>query len=234
MTSFALQYRRSSLLGGAPCRQSDCDAGTRLEYPIMLSGMGLKPVARQMDEAERVDEADEFYETILAPMKDRMLRAVWRVVRDPQLVEDTLQDALTAIWRIRQKIRSHPNPQALILRITTDVSCDALRKSLRLQRREQPESARESVSLVQDPAPLLAETAHFEMKMRRAVAALPEKQAAAVLLRFVLGQPYASIAQSLGCSEPTARIHVMRGRAGLRRMLAYLVEPVRSAKGGTK
>ncbi|MBP1596614.1 MAG: subfamily polymerase sigma-24 subunit [Acidobacteria bacterium] len=234
MTSFALQYRRSSLLGGASGRQSNCDAGTGLQYPMMLSSMSLMPAARQMDKAERVDEDDDFYETILAPMKGRMLRAVWQVVRNPQLVEDTLQDALAAIWRIREKIRSHPNPQALILKITTDISCDALRKSLRLQRREQPESKGESAIQLQDPGPWSFETAHFEMKMRRAIAALPEKQAVAVLLRIVHGQPYTSIAQSLGCSEPTARIHVMRGRTRLRRMLAYLVEPMQSAKGATK
>ena len=69
------------------------------------------------------------------------------------------------------------------------------------------------------------------MKMRRAIALLPEKQAAAVLLRLVHEQSYSSVARALGCSEPTARIHVMRGRSRLRRMLAAMVEPIRGRKG---
>ncbi len=206
----------------------------RLQYPGRHSSPGLHPAARQRDRAARVDDDDDFYEAILAPMKGRMLRAVWRIVRNPQLVEDTLQDALAAIWRIREKIRCHANPQALILKVTTDVSCDALRKSLRIQRREEPESAGLSVIQAQHPAELSVENAYLEMQIHRAIACLPGKQAAAVLMPIVHGQPYAAIAQALGCSEPTVRIHVMRGRARLRRMLACMVEPIQGGKGETK
>jgi RNA polymerase sigma factor (sigma-70 family) len=192
---------------------------------------GLKPATHRTDKAACVDKEDDFYETILAPMKHRVLRSVWRTVRNPELVEDVLQDALAAIWHNRKKIRNHANPEALILKITSDVSCDALRKNLRIRRREQPDSAGEPAIRQPDPAQRLVETVDLEMKMRRAIALLPEKQAAAVLLRLVHEQSYSSVARALGCSEPTARIHVMRGRSRLRRMLAAMVEPIRGRKG---
>jgi len=51
-----------------------------------------------MTELAHVPESDDFYDAFLAPMESRMLRAVWRIVRNPDLVQDTVQDALAVIW----------------------------------------------------------------------------------------------------------------------------------------
>ena len=64
-----------------------------------------------------------------------------------------------------------------------------------------------------------------------AIAQLPPRQALAVLMRVVEEQPYAVIASALGCAEITARIHLMRGRARLGRLLAHLA-PDQGRKGG--
>jgi DNA-directed RNA polymerase specialized sigma24 family protein len=57
------------------------------------------------------------YDELIAPMESRMIRSIWRAVRHSDLAEDTLQDALSIIWKKRFQIRLHPNPPALILRI---------------------------------------------------------------------------------------------------------------------
>ena len=184
-------------------------------------------------ELAHVPEGDDFYDAFLSPMRSQMLRSVWRIVRSPELVPDTLQDALTAIWRCREKIRLHPNPRALILKITTNVSYDALRKSLRLQQRERPAEEGEGTEPLHEHPGLHLETDRLEKEMRAAVACLPRKQAVAVLMRLVHEQPYPLIARALACSEPTARIHVMRGRARLRRLLWHFGIRFRVAKGDT-
>ena len=61
-----------------------------------------------------------------------------------------------------------------------------------------------------------------EREILEAVGRLPRKQAVAVLLRIVKEQPYDLIAQAMGCSESTVRIHVARGRARLNKWLAHL------------
>jgi DNA-directed RNA polymerase specialized sigma24 family protein len=43
-------------------------------------------------------------------------------------------------------------------------------------------------------------------------------------MRIVEEREYSEIALALQCSETTARIHVMRGRARLQRMLGHLVD----------
>jgi RNA polymerase sigma factor (sigma-70 family) len=52
----------------------------------------------------------------------------------------------------------------------------------------------------------------------RAVRALPERQRAAVLHRYVLDLPYADVARALGCSEEAARASAYEGRKKLRAM----------------
>jgi DNA-directed RNA polymerase specialized sigma24 family protein len=48
-----------------------------------------------------------------------------------------------------------------------------------------------------------------------------------VLMRHVLELPYEEIAEALGCSERTARVHVNRARKRLSRLLAHLAPPHR-------
>jgi RNA polymerase sigma-70 factor (ECF subfamily) len=170
-----------------------------------------------------------FYQEFLAPLETRMKRSIWRIVRDPELARDTLQDALAVLWKRRDIVRAHPNPEALVLRVCVNSACDSLR---RLQRRRRLESTEEAAPELPDRqggpwAGLL------EAEIRRAVTRLPANQATALLLRAIEGQPYPAIAAALGCSAITARGHVMRARFQLRRLLADLAPSGRRARGET-
>jgi len=168
-----------------------------------------------------LEDDDRFYERYVEPFETRMLRAVRRVVRDPELARDAVQDAVVRLWQHRDRVRRHPNPEALVLRVGLHSAIDAVRRGLR--RRETGDAALEA-----RPAP--AGGGPGESVERReqheavvgALARLPRQQALAVLMHVVEEQPYAAVARALGCAEITARVHVMRGRARLRRVLAPL------------
>ena len=66
-----------------------------------------------------------------------------------------------------------------------------------------------------------------------AIGQLPPRQAAAVLMRGMEERPYREIAEALECAEVTARIHVMRGRARLGRLLAHRAPAPRAGGGET-
>ena len=74
------------------------------------------------------------YDDLIAPMEAIMMRSIWRVVRNADLAEDALQDALSVIWKKRFQIQLHPNPPALILKICLNTAYDSLRKLKRMQR----------------------------------------------------------------------------------------------------
>ena len=162
------------------------------------------------------------YDSLVRPIEDRMIRSVWRIVRDPQDADDAFQEALTTVWKRLDRIRRHPNPHALILRICINSAYDVIRRRVRHQRREQLEPVPETLP---DPSPSAAERISGREKRAdifQAISRLPRKQAQAVLMRFVEELPYSQIAQALGCRKVTARKHIARARTRLSRELAHL------------
>ena len=165
---------------------------------------------------------DQIYERLIEPIQDRMIRSVWRILRDPDDADDALQDALATVWKRLDRVRNHPNPQALVLKICADAAYDALRRKIRRNQREEGERIGRNLA---DASPSASESLSRRERMAEifaAIGSLSRNQATAVLMRFVQEQPYSDVAQALNCSEGTARTHVTRGRSRLRRMLAHL------------
>jgi len=169
-----------------------------------------------------VPDDKTFYEDLIAPIESQMMRSIWHVVRQSELAEDALQDALAIIWRKRHVIRRHPNPRALILKMCLDAARDSLRKRYRFLPRHTASLSAERQDIA-DPSEIgRQKRKQLEDEVLKTIIRLPKKQAAAVLMRIVQDQPYDTIAAALGCSEITARILVSKGRARLGRWLSYL------------
>jgi len=166
-------------------------------------------------------ETPEFdYDVLVRPLESRMMRSIWRIVRQREAAEDALQDALALIWKKRDVVARHPKPEALILRIAVSAAYDAVRKSRRRLRHEIPGLPDDRVD---DAAPEVGkgiEDRDLRTAILGAIGRLPRRQAMAVLLHIVEELSYEDIARALGCSESTVRVHVMRGRERLARHLA--------------
>ncbi len=152
-----------------------------------------------------------------------MIRSVWRIVHNPDDADDAFQEATATIWRRLGRIKRHPNPRVLILKICTDEARDVLRRRIRQGRTKEHEDA---ITDFPDPAP--SATQHLlnretQAEIYRAIGQLSPKQGTAVLMRFVHGFSYRDIAQSFGCREATVRKHIARARARLRRILKHLI-----------
>jgi len=172
------------------------------------------------DEAAAMDNREFDYDQLVRPMESRMMRSIWRIVRDKEAAEDALQDALAVIWRKRDTVARHPNPQALILRISVDAAVDAARKIRRRLGHEAqglPEDAPDGAAL---PVTKALEDRGLRAAVLEAISRLPKRQATAVLLHIVEEQPYEEVARAMDCSGSTARVHVLRGRAALARRLS--------------
>jgi RNA polymerase sigma-70 factor (ECF subfamily) len=162
------------------------------------------------------------YERLIAPVESQMMRSIWRIVRHAEAAEDTMQNALTIIWKKQERIRRHPNPQAFILKICVNAAYDTLRKSKRIRQHEATTQIQEVPAKPDSDGSLWLEKKNVESEILDAIRRLPRKQALAVLMRIVQDQPYDSIAKVLDCSEVTVRIHVSIGRKKLERWLSHL------------
>lgn len=164
-------------------------------------------------------QPDSDYDRLIGPIEERMIRTVWRVLRDPMEAEEAFQEALARIWEGRETIRRHPNPPALILRICLNAAYDSLRQRKRRLRQEGIKNHEDRLtSATVSPPEMLARQEQQE-QILHAISQLSRNQAIAVLMRHVQQLPYDEIAQALGCSEATVRTHVTRGR---RRLSAHL------------
>lgn len=148
-----------------------------------------------------------------------MMRCVWRITQHPDDADDALQEALTRIWGQLPRIRTHPNPAALILRICSHAACDTVRRRSRWNKNASLSDGDDLIGEASDAAGLSLRAERRD-QMTAAIARLPEQQAAAITMRFLLSCSYEQIAQALECAEPTVRVHVARGLGRLRELLA--------------
>lgn len=174
-----------------------------------------------------LDREVEFARLVL-PHRARMLRTIWRVLRDADLAEDALQEALITLWRKVPALGGHPNPEAFVLRVALDAARDQLRARRRRNRRTTPLEAFDGGGAIEDPD--LVERSAVMREVLAGVNRLGRRQATAILLRAVEEQPYSTVAQALGCSEATARVHVQRAREKLRAWLGHLCRPSREIR----
>jgi RNA polymerase sigma-70 factor (ECF subfamily) len=172
--------------------------------------------------AIEISDLQPTYDQIVRPIEDRMIRSIWRVVRNPQDAEDALQDALVVVWKQWDRIRRHPNPQSLVLKICIDAAYDVTRRRLRQGRiSELDQAAVEQAGVAQLPAETMVNREQYA-QIVTAIHRLSRQQATAMLMRAVQGQSYEEIAAVLGCTPATARKHVARSRQRLRVWLAHL------------
>lgn len=172
--------------------------------------------------SNRTNSQSDFYEKVICPLQDQMIRTISRIVRDIDRAEDVLQDAMTKVWSNRERMDAHPNPSAYVLSICISTGLDALRRMERTKASERMLSS-ETNSLpgpMEPGSQVIAREVADEVMS--AISDLSPQQAKAVLLRLIHEQTYAEIALVMDCSEATVRTHVARGRDALTRSLSHL------------
>jgi len=125
------------------------------------------------------------------------------VVGDRAVAEDLTQDAFSRAHQHWDRIAGYERPGAWVRRV-------ALNGALSWRRSKQ----REARALRRLDVGRTAEAPDVT-EVWRAVAELPGQQRAAVALFYVEDRTTAEIADILGCSESTARVHLHRGRQAL-------------------
>lgn len=157
------------------------------------------------------------YERLIAPIEEQMMRAVWQTTQNRHDAEEAFQEALSVVWRRFDRVRKHPNPHALILRICINAGYDTVRRNARRRAKEAETEYGEPMHT--RGADALLELAEKRNAIARAISQLSRNQAVAVVMRLVQGEDFEAIAQVLGCQGSTVRKHLERGRARLRELL---------------
>ncbi|MDX3247844.1 SigE family RNA polymerase sigma factor [Streptomyces sp. ME18-1-4] len=162
--------------------------------------------------------ADEFDRFVAARWSALLHLARLLTGGDRHRAEDLLQEALVKLWFAWPKVAQQA-PEAYARRVLARA---AARSARRRWWGEHP------VEQLPDPPGVGDETAAVDERTRleAVLALLPERQRAAVVLRYYQDLPERDVAEVLGCPVGTARSLAARGVARLRQLLAEAVEPV--------
>jgi len=174
--------------------------------------VGHPAVSQQWDR----DAAGGFVEELFARHHGEIYAYVIRMVRDPELAADLTQDAFVKAYKAYDSLEKPENARAWLYQIAHRVALDEIRhrKIVRMV----PwtgESHGASPS-----AERLAMDLRLSGPLERALAKIPERQRAALLLAEVGDLSGMELAAAMGVSHVAARAILTRARESLRRALA--------------
>lgn len=165
------------------------------------------------------DGDDAAFDALFERWAARLLRFLERMVRDPAVAEELVQETFLRVYRARARYAADAKFSTWLYTIATNVARNELRRPFRRAPHDSTDAAREGT-----PLELAAEGAAVDeiVNARRvgkdveaALAALPERQRAALWLAAVDGLPYAEVAAALETSEASVKALVHRARAAL-------------------
>jgi RNA polymerase sigma-70 factor (ECF subfamily) len=172
------------------------------------------------------DSAGTFVETLFAKHHGEIYAYLLRMLRDPELAADLTQDAFVKAYKAYDTLEKGENARAWLYQIAHRVALDDLRRRKIVR----------FLPLVGDgkgsspSAERLAMDVRLSGPLERAMARIPERQRAALLLAEVHDLTGLELAAALGISHVAARALLTRARQSLREALAA----ERAAEAGTE
>ncbi len=176
----------------------------------------------------RVKEGDgASFGVLLEKHRSSVIHFLYRMVQNHAVAEELAQEAFLRVYRSRVTYEPTAKFTTWLFRIATHLALNALRdgKNERSQERLDDDSSDMPVRQVSDLRPSVEQSMVYQAKLaeiRSAIAALPEKQRAAVLMHKYEEMEYSQIAKVLGCSESAVKSLLFRAYETLRARLAHM------------
>jgi len=178
----------------------------------------------------RVKDGDSAsYERLLEKYRSSVIHYVFRMVQNQGIAEELAQEVFFRVYRSRASYEPTAKFTTWLFRIATHLALNSLRDRRSERSQESLDQVNEGARSIQAvdhrrnrEQELLAEARLDEV--RRAVAGLPEKQRAAVLMHKYQDMDYLQISGVLGCSTSAVKSLLFRAYETLRGRLGHLAE----------
>lgn len=180
---------------------------------LPTSSRDSSPVA-QWAEQIRLGDAQAF-EALFRSLHAPLVRFADGLAGEAAEADDLVQEAFVRLWERRTTLDADRSVRALLYRTVRNLAYNRTRDRSRrrhlLEARVLPDAA--------PRADLVLEARHTAEHLRRAVAALPERQREAFLLTRVEGLSHADVADVMGIAAATVNVHLVRALKALRASL---------------
>lgn len=156
------------------------------------------------------DEIEEDFAAYVRDRGDRHLRVAVLLTGDWHTAEDLVQASLVKLYRAWPRVGAQPDAYLWRIMVNTHRSWWRAR-----WRRETPAGRLPDGT----PGDDIADRQALGALVRQALARLPRRQRAVLVLRDCQDLPEAEVAALLGCSAGTVKTHAHRGLRALRQLL---------------
>jgi RNA polymerase sigma factor (sigma-70 family) len=157
----------------------------------------------------------EIFEQVRARYIGLLTSVLWKLTGDRELFTEAMQYALIGMWQHLGKLNSE-KAYAYIYKIALSANSKAWRN--RIGKDGQLTCHMGFDKSADDKL----DRDELAMIVRREITRLPDKQAKAIVMRYLEQQDYPNIATKLSCTEASARSHVSKAMATLKSKLAAL------------
>ncbi|HET9851452.1 MAG TPA: RNA polymerase sigma factor [Candidatus Limnocylindrales bacterium] len=196
-----------------------------LERTLDTSRTRLAP-ARAVTRSWDQDEAGVFVEGLFAKHHGEIYAYLIRMLRDPDLAADLTQDAFVKAYKNYDTLEKHENARAWLYQIAHRVALDDIRRRKIVRMIPWTGEARGAAP----SAERLAMDLRLSGPLERALAKIPERQRAALLLAELHDLTGLELAAAMSVSHVAARAILTRARESLRRALAAEKEAEQAAE----
>ncbi len=193
-----------------------------LAWPLGLAVASASPAGealsrdeeREAIEASRRGEREAFDRLVLRYQRD-VYRLCYRFVSNHEDANDLAQEVFLRAWRAIPRFRGESSFSTWLYRIAVN-ACLNFRSHRRPATQELPDA-------VADPVPGAEARLESDDEVRRvraAIARLPEKQRATLILKVYHELTHQEVAEILGSSVGTVKANLFHALANLRRLVA--------------
>jgi RNA polymerase sigma-70 factor (ECF subfamily) len=201
------------------------------EYPA-IHHLPTESVAKDTDKelVRRVQKGDlRAFDLLFSRYQYKIVNLVGRFLRDPEDVQDVVQEAFIKAYRALPRFRGESAFYTWLYRIAINTAKNHIvarnrrppGSDIEIEDAEHFESA-DALREFDDPESSLARD-ELEAEIHAAIAELPEDLRSAVTLREFDGLAYEEIAEIMDCPVGTVRSRIFRAREAIDKRIAPLV-----------
>lgn len=178
---------------------------------------------RELVERARAGERSAF-DQLVARYQRRLLRLVWRLLRDQAEAEDVVQETFLKAYRALPRFRGDAAFYTWLYRIALNGARNAIvRRRLRGAPAPLPSQLPAPAPEIGTPEAMLL-SKQVMQTIDAAMEALPLELRTAIVLREIEGLSYEEIAQIMECPLGTVRSRIFRAREAIARRLRPLLD----------
>lgn len=176
----------------------------------------------------RVKDGDSLsFGLLLEKHRAPVIHFLCRMVQDRAVAEELAQEVFMRVYRSRTSYEPTARFTTWLFRIATHLALNWLRDGRNERSHERLDGASEEMPArqISDHQPSVEQKLVYQVRVdevRSAIAALPDKQRAAVLMHKYEEMDYSQIAKVLACTESAVKSLLFRAYETLRARLAHM------------